>query len=267
MYSYNAWQWIFFFYLYCVFGWIFESTYVSLRKKQFVNRGFLRLPMLPLYGTGAMMMLWVSFPVRNNLFLTWLFGAVGATALEYVVGVSMEALFKVRYWDYSDQKFQFQGHICLSSSVAWGILTILMTRLLHRPVEQWVLSLPQTLVIVLDCGIGVVFVCDAAASVKAALDLRQMLEKMEQIRGEFDRLQVQLALGRMEGRDMLEEWRAALREQVEEHDAWRSRFDWSKDRLLQAHPTAISRQFGWELEHLREISAKRWAERKRKKKG
>lgn len=47
MYTYTWYQWLAFFYLYCFFGWIFESTYVSLKKKRFVNRGFLRLPMLP----------------------------------------------------------------------------------------------------------------------------------------------------------------------------------------------------------------------------
>ena len=57
MYTYSWYHWITFFYLYCFFGWIFESAYVSLRQKRFVNRGFLRLPLLPLYGTGAVMML------------------------------------------------------------------------------------------------------------------------------------------------------------------------------------------------------------------
>ena len=69
MYTYTWYQWLAFFYLYCFFGWIFESTYVSLKKKRFVNRGFLRLPMLPLYGSGAVMMLWVSLPVHDNLLL------------------------------------------------------------------------------------------------------------------------------------------------------------------------------------------------------
>ena len=58
MYTYTWYQWLAFFYVYCFLGWIFESTYVSLKQKRLVNRGFLRLPMLPLYGSGAVMMLW-----------------------------------------------------------------------------------------------------------------------------------------------------------------------------------------------------------------
>ena len=65
MYTYAWYHWLTFFYIYCFCGWVFESTYVSLKQHHFVNRGFLRLPMLPLYGTGAVMMLWVSLPVKT----------------------------------------------------------------------------------------------------------------------------------------------------------------------------------------------------------
>ena len=74
MYTYTWYQWLAFFYVYCFLGWIFESTYVSLKQKRLVNRGFLRLPMLPLYGSGAVMMLWVSLPVRDSLPLVYISG-------------------------------------------------------------------------------------------------------------------------------------------------------------------------------------------------
>ncbi len=127
------------FYLYCFFGWIFESSYVSILKRRFVNRGFLRIPMLPLYGSGAVMMLVVSEPFQDSLLLTWVSGVIGATILEYVTGWAMEQLFKVRYWDYSNQKFNLHGYICLSSSIAWGFLTIFMTHVIHKPIERAVL--------------------------------------------------------------------------------------------------------------------------------
>ena len=57
MLGYTWIQWLFFFFFYSFFGWCFESTYVSLHEKRFVNRGFIRGPFLPLYGTGALMML------------------------------------------------------------------------------------------------------------------------------------------------------------------------------------------------------------------
>ena len=64
-------------------------------------------PFLPLYGSGAIMMLVVSMPFRENVMLTYVAGCIGATILEYFTGVVMEALFKIRYWDYSTEKFNF----------------------------------------------------------------------------------------------------------------------------------------------------------------
>lgn len=83
MHVYTWYQWLIFFYLYCFFGWIFESSYVSILKRRFVNRGFLRIPMLPLYGSGAVMMLVVSEPVPGQPAPHLGFpGVIGATILE-----------------------------------------------------------------------------------------------------------------------------------------------------------------------------------------
>ena len=192
MYQYTGVQWLFFFYFYCFFGWCFESAYVSLRNRRLINRGFMRGPFLPLYGSGALMMLIVSGPVRDSLVLTYIMGCIGATILEYVTGVVMEALFKVRYWDYSNQKFNFRGYICLSSILAWGGLTILMTEVVHAPVERLVLGIPENLLTAVTFVLTVILVADFTLSFKEAIDLRDVLAKMEETKEELGRLQKRL---------------------------------------------------------------------------
>lgn len=192
MASYNVVQWLFFFYLYCLLGWCFESTYVSLKSRKLVNRGFMRGPFLPLYGSGAIMMLVVSAPFQDNLVLTYIAGVIGATALEYITGVTMEALFKVRYWDYSNQPFNYKGHICLSSSVAWGFLTILMTRVIHKPIGQFVLAVPMRTLAWVTGILTVYIVADFTLSFKAAMELRDILVKMQKLKEEVERLQRRL---------------------------------------------------------------------------
>lgn len=221
MYTYAWYHWLTFFYIYCFCGWIFESTYVSLKQHRFVNRGFLRLPMLPLYGTGAVMMLWVSLPVKDNLFLVYCSGVVAATLLEYVTGYVMERLFKVRYWDYSNQKFNLHGYICLTSSIAWGFLTIFMTEVIHKPIERFVLNLPPALE---WCLLGVVsgcFVMDTIQSTKEALNLAKALESVAKLRADLEEMQVQLALLKAETAQNIEnakeELRVAVAENVETH--------------------------------------------------
>lgn len=192
MASYSIVQWLFFFYLYCFFGWCFESTYVSLKSRKLVNRGFMRGPFLPLYGSGAIMMLVVSAPFQDNLLLTYIAGVIGATALEYITGVMMEALFKVRYWDYSNQPFNYKGHICLSSSVAWGFLTILMTRVIHMPIEQFVLAIPMRTLACVTGIMTVYIVADFTLSFKAAMELRDILVRLQKVKEEVERLQRRL---------------------------------------------------------------------------
>lgn len=249
-------QWIFFFYFYCFFGWVFESAYVSLKSRHFVNRGFMRGPFLPLYGTGATMMLVVSAPFQDNLILVYIAGCIGATVLEYITGVTMEALFKVRYWDYSDQPFNFQGHICLGSSLAWGGLTILMTEFLHKPIEQLVLSIPGRVIVPLTGILTVCIVVDFTLSFKAAMDIRDILSKMEKAKEELERvskrLDVVIALANEErenrklGRDeKLDSLRESFRLSVEE------RFEGMKD-AINAKPGEYLDSVKEELVDLRE---------------
>lgn len=193
MYHYTIIQWLFIFYFYCFAGWCFESAYVSIKSRKLTNRGFMRGPFLPIYGSGAVMMLVVSMPFQDHLILTYVAGCIGATALEYVTGVLMEKLFKVRYWDYSNQKFNFQGHICLGSSLAWGFFTILMTEVIHVRVEKLVLMIPGQVVTVMTLVLTAGIFSDFALSFKAAIDLRDLLMKMERAKEELVHIQNRLS--------------------------------------------------------------------------
>lgn len=197
MYQYSVIQWLFIFYFYCFGGWCFESTYVSIKNKKLTNRGFMRGPFLPIYGSGATMMLVVSMPFQEmglpwRVVLTYIAGCIGATVLEYITGVVMEALFKVRYWDYSNQKFNFQGHICLGSSLGWGLITIAMTEFIHGPVERVVLAIPGQVLTVVTLTLTAAIFADFALSFKAAIDLRNVLEKMKGVKEEMQAIQKRL---------------------------------------------------------------------------
>ena len=130
------------------------------------------------------MMLFVSEPFKDNLILTYFAGVVGATLLELVTGAAMEALLKVRYWDYSNQKFNYKGYICLSSSIAWGFLTILMNEVFHPAILHVLAIIPkmadEIFVWVVSAGLAV----DLCISVRDAIDLRNILVGMENVRKE-----------------------------------------------------------------------------------
>lgn len=185
---YTTGQWVLLFFFYCFCGWVWESCYVSLRQRHWVNRGFLHGPLLPIYGSGAMVILLATLPVAENLWLVWLFGMLAATALEYAVGAAMERIFAVRYWDYSSQKWNLNGHICLTSSVAWGFFSIFLVRCLHPPVGRLLARVPGWFVDPLAFALTAGFTVDAVRSVQAALDLKEVLTRLTEENEELRRL-------------------------------------------------------------------------------
>lgn len=250
--KYTPVQWILFFFFYCLAGWIWESCYVSVRKKRWVNRGFLHGPWLPIYGFGAVIILWLVLPVRESLILTYLVGMIGATVLEYVTGVLMEFLFHVRYWDYSDQPFNLNGHICLGVSLAWGGFSVLMVRVIHEPVANLILRIPDTAAVILTIVLLILFAADVADSVKVALNLRKLLEKIE------------------EGSTRLAELERKLQEAVHAAELGRRRLEESRQKSLEEGKLRLEEgkqrveesklRFAQEREHLAEEAALRLQE-------
>ena len=165
----------------------------------------MRGPFLPLYGSGGIMMLVVSKPFYSNILLVYLAGCVGATALEYVVGVLMELLFKVRYWDYSDKFLNINGYICLESTLVWGFFTVVFTHYLQIPVENFIMSIPYNFLTIFTTVLTVYVSCDFMVAFKTAIDLRDFLVYMEKAKEEMGKMQKRLdAIIAFKGEDVRE---------------------------------------------------------------
>ena len=189
MYNYEVWQWVLYFFIYCFIGWIWETAYVSLKSGHFENRGFMNGPFLPIYGSGAIIMLFVSLPVKNSVILVFIFGSIAATLLELFTGMAMESLFHVRYWDYSYRKIQYKGHICLVSSIAWGFFSCLLVYIMHKPIEGRVLSIDEGIGQLIAIIVTICATADFAASFKTALELKNMLITAEDIKKQIEKLE------------------------------------------------------------------------------
>lgn len=251
-YTYSFLQWMLFFYIYSFVGWIIESTIVSIDERKFVNRGFLRSPFLPLYGFGAIVILFVSLPVKENPFWVYVCGMVGTTILEYFTGWLMESLFKVKYWDYSGQKFNIKGRIALTSSLFWGLLSLFLTYILHKPIETLVLGMDKGLNVIIVAVISCLFVSDTIYAFKTALDVNKLLEKITKIKSELEQLKAQLN-EKLESSERSARIHARIAELKAEHSAMLEKISYFHKELIKAHPSATSSRFN---EALKELKAK-----------
>lgn len=124
-------QWVLYFFFYAFAGWVWESAYVSVLSGQWVNRGFLHGPFIPIYGFGAVLILIMTYSVRHHAAAVFFVGMIGATVLEYVTGAVLEQWFHIRLWDYSAELWNLQGYISLVSSVFWGVLAVVLVIWVH----------------------------------------------------------------------------------------------------------------------------------------
>lgn len=182
---------VLYFFIYSFLGWLMETVQDTVRKKHFVNRGFLTGPICPIYGCGVLLMLLLLLPVRDRipelavaLPVIFLAGAALASMVEYVTSWAMEKLFHARWWDYSHMRFNLSGRICLWISLAWGALATgllyfvqpLLERLIHSLYAAAPL-LPPILATVLFA----VFAVDTVISAKVARAVGNKLEQMDQL--------------------------------------------------------------------------------------
>ena len=158
-----------------------ESIVRSIAEKKIINTGFLNGPFCPIYGFGAIIMLVLLKRFAINWIILFFASIIILTLWEYAVGVLLEKIFKTKYWDYSDQKFNFQGRICLTNSICWGILGVLFIYYIHPFIEMLIGYVDVlTLKIVISIFM-ILFTIDFIISVVKVKNIKATLDKIENL--------------------------------------------------------------------------------------
>lgn len=127
---------------YSILGWVVESIYMSFCNRKLTNRGFSKGPFCPIYGVGALTVYFVLSPYSSNRILLFFLGAALATTLEWVTAGIMNRIFGEVWWDYTEKPFNYKGILCLESTLAWGVYTLILFSVLQGFVEHVVDAIP-----------------------------------------------------------------------------------------------------------------------------
>ena len=155
---------ILYFIIYSFLGWCLESVYKTIIFKKPTNSGFLYGPFCPMYGIGAVIMMFAS-QVSNNIFMIFIMAIFIFTVWEYIVAVILEKLFKTKYWDYSNLKFNFQGRICLKNSIYWGLLGVLLIFVIQPVIEKVTNWIPENMLIYINSILCLAILVDAIVTI------------------------------------------------------------------------------------------------------
>ena len=169
----------FLFFLYSILGWIVETTYVAIIDKKFINRGFLIGPYLPIYGSSSIIMIFYLNQYKNNPLTVFLLAMFVCTFLEYITSYIMEKIFKARWWNYTNQKFNINGRVCLKNSLLFGILSLFLIYSINPLLIDLINNMNTKWLFVITIICFIIFITDIIISFNVILKLKHNFENIK----------------------------------------------------------------------------------------
>lgn len=133
-----------YFFIYSLLGYGLEKSFAKLTHAKKQNRkGFLLLPLCPVYGLAMAALLSLPKELVRSSWSLFFWGALTATAVEYAVHWFYDKLFGVQFWDYSSTFGTIRGRVCIPFSLIWGVLTTAAVIFLQPLIRLAVFRIPD----------------------------------------------------------------------------------------------------------------------------
>lgn len=182
-FEYSLYEMFIMFCMWGIIGWGVEVCYMTVETGEYQNRGFLNMPLCPIYGFGVLMVVVFLRPIENNFILLFISTGLLCTIFELLVGLGMEKMFRTRWWDYSHEKFNFKGYICLKVSLLWGLGCATVVRFVHPLIEKLIDIMPQTVGMIIIVTMSVLIVIDLISSISAVNHMNNRLKQIDEVSG------------------------------------------------------------------------------------
>lgn len=165
-------KYIIMFFIYSFGGWLLEVISYFLEHKRIVNRGFFVGPYCPIYGCGGLLIVFLLSSYVGDFKVLFIMTIVLCSALEYFTSYLMEKLFKARWWDYSDKRFNLNGRICLETTIPFGIFGCLLTYVINPFFANLLADVPIVWLKIVAIVLLTIFLIDNIVSFKVISNLK-----------------------------------------------------------------------------------------------
>lgn len=231
------------FLIYSIGGYLLEVAAYFISTKRIVNRGFLCGPVIPIYGIGALFILFTLMRYYDDPVVVFVFGVIITSALEYFVSFILEKLFHNKWWDYSTKKYNINGRVCLRNSIFFGVLSLVIIYFITPILLQFLGLFKFKTLVIFSIVTAILFILDLIYSIIIAYNLRNRIIIVEELKNE------KIALIPV----ILEK---KLKQSI-------SRFKAFPSRLLKAYPY-VEREYHNYFEMMRKYREQRKEEKKKK---
>ena len=172
------------FLLFSMIGYVVEMIMCAIVDKKIANRGFFCGPIIPIYGVGSLLLIWILKFFRENILLVILLSMLITTTIEYFTGYALEKIFHNKWWDYSKEKFNLHGRICLKNTVLFGIGGPIILYILNPYMNDFLIQFKNSTLIAVTIFLFIIFLLDVTYSCIVAYNLRHRLIVVEDLKNE-----------------------------------------------------------------------------------
>lgn len=176
----NVVKYFIWFVFYSCAGWVYESTLCSITDKKLVNRGFLNGPVCPVYGVGAVAVIFFLNDNQSSYLELFITGAVLACTIEYLTSVILEKLFHAKWWDYTRYKFNIHGRVCLLGAIVFGTFSVVLIKFIQPIIEGYTNLVPNGVLICVAVGTSLIMAIDLVFTVTHLLALNGRLKEIQE---------------------------------------------------------------------------------------
>ncbi len=163
---YNLCSLFLIFFIASFIGYFVEIAFCSIKShKMIFNRGFLMGPYIPIYGVGTVLVAKLLYQYKDDPFIFFWMTVILCSFVEYLTSYIMEKLFKVRWWDYSDEPFNYNGRICLKNSMIFGISGLLVVYTLYPFILKILSIMNKSILEIIAVCLFIIFITDLVFTV------------------------------------------------------------------------------------------------------
>ena len=162
-----------------ILGWIMEVILQIIQYHKFTNRGFLIGPYCPIYGCGGLLIALTLSNLKEHPVALFAMVVLISGVLEYLTSYIMEKIFNARWWDYSKNKFNINGRICLETIIPFGILGLMLIYFINPFIFDNLDRLPYKVLNIISIGIAVLFITDLIVSLNVILNVKKVTKKFD----------------------------------------------------------------------------------------
>lgn len=161
MRRYSIWSLIALFFLFAIIGWIWEVVLHIILDGEFVNRGVLQGPWLPIYGYGGILILTVLNKFRAKPLRQFIATIVLCGTIEYFTSVYLEIVYDgQRWWDYSGYFLNLHGRICAEGLLVFGLGGIAIVYIVAPLLDNIIKKIDHKKLVTICCILVILFITD-----------------------------------------------------------------------------------------------------------